>query len=85
MKLSTNIFFYFSFFFISIFYYIIIILLQRQGAFLGMFALVAESAYWLCHISPFICLHVQPGSHWTDFHEILYWRLSRKLANNMEI
>jgi hypothetical protein len=41
----------------------------------------AESDPYLQRVFPFVCLHVhmkQLGSHWTEFHEILYLRISWK-------
>ena len=49
---------------------------------------IAKSDFWLRHVFPHACLCVSmehSGSHWTDFHEILYLSIFLKSVEKIQI
>jgi hypothetical protein len=55
---------------------------------LRRFRKIAKSDYYLCHVCLSVCPSVrigQIGSHWTGFHEIWYFNIFRKSAEEINV
>ena len=46
------------------------------------FRKISKSDYYLCHICLSVCIE-KLGSHWTDFHEILYVNILQKYVDKI--
>jgi hypothetical protein len=44
----------------------------------------AKNDYELCHVCPSVRVE-QLGSHWKDFHEVLYFSIFRKLVQKIKV
>jgi len=53
--------------------------------FLGVFTSVANSAYWLYHACPSVCLHVSSWLPLMHIHHICYWGLLWKSSEKLQI